>query len=458
MSKVSPIQQLRRVFASTKWQPDTEHEIHAHIYGLRGVLAISALLWVYFQTFIPTVVADPGFETPGPTYQKIIRIVFGTLLWDETLIQSFFFALSARSICIRFLKDPKPATFSGSIVRRIIRMVIGVGVASAITSGIFHAIGTDTVKVFKETLPNKSSQSIATPESALQVFNSVFNIFWVVRGYYHQAANRFWPTATMWGVSLIYQQSWTIYFLMVILPYTRVTWHAQGLAVFAAGSFWMCSWGWYDAAGLLLAQYVINPKLQGRLTEGMKIKENVHIPWFAPGALMFIAGAAMKYCWAVFPSLINKELLLHPFLDLSENTSRAQFAAADPYPRVDNFLIIFGLMLIIETVQPVKNVLSAKWLVELGKRSLSKLITSFTWCYIILIIHLQACSSLRASSSTPSASASSFTFATTGAPPPVRPTLPSSSSEHSPRLPLRPSTGTSLTCHHRNSPRRPTCG
>jgi hypothetical protein len=373
MSKTSPVQQLRRVFASTKWQPDTEHEIHAHIYGLRGVLTISALLWIFFQTFIPTVVFDPGFQTDGPTYQKIIRVVLSPLLWDETLIQSFFFALSARSIGIRFLKDPKPATFAGSIIRRIFRMVIAIGIASAITSGIFHAIGTEQISALKKELPNESTQSIAVPESFLQVFNSVFNIFWVVRGYYHQAANRFWPTATLWSVSLIYQQSWTIYFLMVILPYTRVTWHAQGLAFFAFGSFWMCSWGWYDAAGLLLAQYVINPKLQGTLIEGLKINENVKIPWIVPGALMTVAGAAMKYCWAVFPQFVNKELLLHPFLDLSENTTRAQFAAADPFPRVDNFLVIYGIMLIVETLQPVKNVLSAKWLTELGRRSLSKL-------------------------------------------------------------------------------------
>jgi hypothetical protein len=88
---------------------------------------------------------------------------------------------------------------------------------------------------------------------------------------------------------------------------------------------------------------------------------------------MTVAGAAMKYCWAVFPQFVNKELLLHPFLDLSENTTRAQFAAADPFPRVDNFLVIYGIMLIVETLQPVKNVLSAKWLTELGRRSLSKL-------------------------------------------------------------------------------------
>lgn len=354
------------------WKNEAQHGTHSYIHGLRGILALSSILWIFFQTFVPSVVSH---NTAGPTYQKVIRLVFSPILWNESLIQSFFFALSARTICVRFLNDPKPVAYAGSIVRRIIRMAIGVALASGIASGIFKALGTSYVQTFKHVLPNDSIAVPTTPKDGLIALNAMFDLFWVVRSYFYQAANDFWPTQTIWALSLIYQQSWTVYFLMLIFPYSRASWHWQFIAMFAFGSFWMDSWGWYDASALLLADYVINPKLRVRLEEGLRITEDWKIPLFLPGAAMTVAGLAMKYLWTAFPQHVNAELVLHPYLDLAENTTRAEFAIADPYPRVDNYLVIFGLMLIIETTPQVKDLLSANWLVSLGKRSLSKLLS-----------------------------------------------------------------------------------
>ena len=60
----------------------------------------------------------------------------------------------------------------------------------------------------------------------------------------------------------------------------------------------------------------------------------------------------------------------HPYVDLSENHSLESFAAADSYPRVDNFLVVFGILLMAETSVLLKHGLSWKPLVLLGRRSM----------------------------------------------------------------------------------------
>ena len=369
---MSPKIALRRVLdllKPSKLLLETSPEPQAYLLGLRGVLTILSLLWTFFETFIPALVSN---STHGPTYQKVLRLVFSPILWNASLIRSFFFALSARSICVRFLRDPKPSAYAGSIIRRIVRLPITMFVACGLAYGIFGGIGTSYIHTFQDVLPNHSISALQVPDSALTGLNAMFDMFWVVRSYYYQAANDFWPSQSVWMVSLIYQQSWTVYFLMIILPYTRTSWHWQFLALFGLGSFWMDSWGWYDASALLLADYVINPALRSRLDEGLVISDEWKIPCVIPGVAMTGIGLAMKYVWTAFPQYIDEELVLHPFLDLSENTSRAAFAAADPYPRIDNWLVIFGILLLMETTVRLRDLLSVEWLVELGRRSLSK--------------------------------------------------------------------------------------
>ncbi|KAF2772415.1 hypothetical protein EJ03DRAFT_387803 [Teratosphaeria nubilosa] len=392
MARSSTIARVREIISPTlsgeQAGPEASNEEHAYLYGMRGILTISSILWIFFQTFLPTLVTN---ETTGPLYQKVLRIVFSPILWNESLISSFFFVLSARSICVRFLKEPKGMTFAGSVIRRIIRLGLAAGIASGIASGIMKALGSEYVHDFKVALPNASITTPKLADDGLTAVNAMFDMFWVVRSYYYQAANKLWPSNTIWNVSLIYQQSWTIYFLMVILPFTRASWHKTFLLIFSIGSFWMCTWGWYDASALLLADYVTSSDLRPRLDESLKIKEDWKVPYSLPAAGMVLIGLAQKLCWAVFPQYVNKELLLHPFLDLSENETRASFAAADPYPRVDNWFIIFGLLLMIETTTQARNLLSSKLLVTIGKRSLSIFIAMslvFWTAGIKLFLHL----------------------------------------------------------------------
>ena len=94
----------------------------------------------------------------------------------------------------------------------------------------------------------------------------------------------------------------------------------------------------------------------------------------------------MKFTWAVLPQYYNKELVLRPFLHLSEKNSVEGFAGADPYARLDNFFVIFGMLLLSETSALFRRYLSCKPLVSLGRRSLSALLLPCTLCYQLTTI------------------------------------------------------------------------
>jgi hypothetical protein len=369
MAVSSLLPHLRSWTKSTPVQPPCSSEARVHLYGLRGILAICGIATIFVQTFIPALAFS---KAHGPEYQKILRIIFSPVIWSEDLITSFFFVLSCHSIALTFLGSPTPTTFSGSIVRRVIRMVITIALACGIVFGIFGGIGTEYIDRFKEVLPNEQITTPGIPENALVALNSIFDIFWVVRDFYTEAANTFWPTQTVWNLSLIFYQSWTVYFLMILLPYTRPSWHAEGLALFALGTFWMCTWGWYSTFALLLADYVKNPSLRIKLDEGLAIHKRLEwkLPYKFIGGIMMVAGFGMKFTWAVLPQYYNKELILHPYVDLAQNHSVASFVAAGPYARVDNFLVVFGILLLSETSVLFKHCLSWKPLVLLGKRSM----------------------------------------------------------------------------------------
>lgn len=358
-------------------QAPCNSETRVHLYGLRGILAICGIATIFVQTFIPALAYS---KAHGPEYQKILRIIFSPVIWSEDLILSFFFVLSCHSVALTFLSSPTPISLSGSIIRRVIRMVIMIALACGIVFGIFGGIGTEYIDRFKEVLPNEQITTPEVPENALIALNSIFDIFWVARSFYTQAANTFWPTQTIWNLSLTFYQSWTVYFLMILLPYTRPSWHLEGLALFALGTFWMCTWGWYSTFALLLADYVKNPTLRLKLDEGLSMHKRLEwkLPYKFIGGIMMTAGFAMKFTWAVLPQYYNKELVLHPYVDLSENHSLESFAASDSYPRVDNFLVIFGTLLMSETSVLLKQCLSWKPLVLLGKRSMGAFILSAT--------------------------------------------------------------------------------
>ena len=341
----------------------------SYLTGLRGILVLESLLWIFLRTFVPAVVSD---VTPGPTYQRILRLVLSVPFWNESFISNFFIILSARTICVPFLQNPCAATFAGSLIRRPLRMAISLTIASGLAMLILSQLGTGYIDKFKSTLPNDSISTPATVPSAVVAFNSVFDLFWITSDFFAQAANTFWPSANLWCPSLIYYQGYTVYMLMVLLPFTRAWWHPQGLVLFAIGSFWLESWGWYSAAGLLLADFATSASLNAHLRDGFKITGETRCPPFIPAGVLILAGLAMKYAWAAVPRYSNAELTLHPFLHFSDYVTTANFEKTAPYPRLDDFLVIVGVLVLVEVSDKARSWLSARPLLWLGERSLSE--------------------------------------------------------------------------------------
>lgn len=340
-----------------------------YLIGLRGVVALSSLLWLFLQTFAPATVS----HTSGATWQYIIRDVFASIFWNQSLICAFFIILSARTACIPFLSNPCAATLAGSLMRRPLRIGLSISIASAVGIIVFSQIGTSYFATFNSLLPGSTVKAPTTPPTRLAGFLSIYNLLWLTKNFAAQAANQLWPSNTMWVPSLIYYQSYTVYILMVLLPFTRPAWHAQGLFLFACGSFWLNTWGWYSATGLLIADYVMKPELRKVFKAGFGITQNFSLPVWFPASVSILAGLVMKYMWtAAFPQHINAELNLHPIYHTQDDLSVAAYDLSEPYGRMDDWLVVVGVLLLVESFPMLQNMLSASCLQFIGQRSLSK--------------------------------------------------------------------------------------
>lgn len=341
----------------------------AYLTGLRGILVLESLLWICVHTFIPGLTD----EIPSPGHQQVIRKTFQVILWDYSFIASFLLMLSARTVCVPFLAESSSTNYARALIHRPIHIGIPLFVAAAMAFIIFNQTGTDLITRFAANYSNPLVKPVYLPPNGLALFNSIYNTLWVVRDFPKQAANRAWPSMTLWSPSLIYFQSYTVYILMVILPFTRPRWHVRGLSLFIIAAWWMNSWGWYSATGLMIADISVNHILKSDFQFGFQITRDFRIGNGLIGAILAIAGLVMKYIWvAARPDLEHAELMSRPSLRLSDIFTVDTFDKSSPYPRIDNYLLILGILLLVETLESTQKILSNKVLVFLGKRSFSE--------------------------------------------------------------------------------------
>lgn len=304
----------------------------------------------------------------------LLRKVLSPLLWDESLIFCFFIMLSARTVAISFLTNVNTNTFAQSLIARPIRMGLSLAVGLAISCAIFSTINTNYLEDFAILVGNPYLRAPERPDGALASFNSIWNLLWVTKDYSLQMGNLAFPSWTLWVPSAIYLQSYTVYIFMAILPFTRPSWHFTGGLMFAFGSWWFNSWGWYSVTGLFLADISINPPLRSGLMRGYANHSgSVHLPYWFFGCLFLVVGYALKYVWtAALPDLFWKgEAHAHP----SRYTGGSSFGYAggdQPYPRMDNWFVIVGWLILLEFSETVKMILGSKPVKAIGRRSLSK--------------------------------------------------------------------------------------
>ncbi|KAF2810384.1 uncharacterized protein BDZ99DRAFT_416727 [Mytilinidion resinicola] len=340
-----------------------------YLIGVRGLLAVQSFLWVFLTTFVPATVANAA-NSDGPLYQKIIRKTFSVLFWNDALIYSTFIFLSARTLCLPFLKDGSRQTIASSVFRRGLRMWFPTAVSFALATLIFSQSGVAYIDDFKTRTGNVS---IATPRqipSFLNWFNSMFDVFWVTKFTNLQAANTAFPSQTLWTITTIYEQSFTIYMSMVIIPYTRRSWRVKAFGAFVITAWWVQSWAWYSIAGLFMADAVVNMSFREKARRGIKVARFTFPTWPIYG-FFILAGYIMEYLWVAWrPDLRSAELKGHTGL-YNAGSLNAGFDTKGPQARDDNFLIIIGFFLCLEHFEVLQRIFRMSVFQYLGKRSFS---------------------------------------------------------------------------------------
>ncbi|KAF2255335.1 hypothetical protein BU26DRAFT_559943 [Trematosphaeria pertusa] len=380
-------------FSSSVSTPLNSERIASQDYliGLRGILVVQSFLFVFFQTFLPAAVADSK-NTVGPLYQVVLRKSVSVLLWNESLIYSFIILLSARTICLPFLNSTTRAVCSSAIFRRGIRLFLPTFIIFSLSAAAFSTTSTQYIFDFLEATGNVSTAVPKRFRNFLVYFNSLFDIFWLSKGYSSQAANQAFPSGTLWIVSLLFQQSYTVYMTMVIVPYTRTSWRVKALLVFILTAWWVQSWAWYSITGLLLADAVCNMNFQFKSQTGFNIGR-VKVPVWPLYALMVVGGVLLQYLFIAWrPEYRNAELQGHTGL-YTAGSLNTGVDLDQPQARDDNYLIILGIMLLIETYELPQKLLRKKILVEMGKRSFSIFLVKPLLIYtagIKLFMHLHA--------------------------------------------------------------------
>ena len=356
-------------------RPQRTFHDQKYLEGIRGILVVQSFLWVFLQTFAPTAVKDAN-STDGPRYQTILRYTLSVLFWNKTLIYSTFILLSARTICIPFLKESSKTTVASASFRRGIRLWFPVSVCLALVKGIFAGTGTEYIEQFVQVTGNTSLDIPYNLRGTLAYFNSVFNLFWTTFDFSAQAGSKAFPSGTLWIVNVIYMQSYTVYMTMVIIPYTRSAWRVQAFVLFMLTAWWVQSWAWYSITGLLLADAVANMGFKAKSQRGIPIwRTTLRFPTWPIYGVLVAAGLAMQYLWTAWrPQSGNIELVGHAGLYYTGGLN-TDYNVIQPQARDDNYVFLLGLFLFIESSDIAQRLLSNPLFTYLGSRSLSASLT-----------------------------------------------------------------------------------
>lgn len=344
---------------------------YEYLTGFRGLLVIQSFLWVFLTAFVPATVKGSK-NLDGPAYQVLLRKIVSVLFWNDGLIYSAIIILSARTICLPYLQSSSAQTLASALFRRTTSLFFPLAVALAILAITFSQIGTSYIGLLTTMTGNKSISVPYRISNATIYFNSLFTMFWTTRNYTSQAASLAFPSGTLWVISAVYQQSYTIYMTVLIIPYTRPAWRVQGFTIFIITAFWVQSWAWYSITGLLLADAVQNMDFRARSARGIKIWRSIRLPTSILYVVLMAAGLAMQYMWVAWrPEFEHYELQGHTGLYYTGGLN-VDYDLGQPQARDDNYLILLGFFLLLETSEMLRWVFANPLFVFLGRRSYSK--------------------------------------------------------------------------------------
>lgn len=363
-----------------KANPPTIYE-QEYLIGFRGLLVIEAFLWVFLQTFVPAAVALSA-DSGGKPYQEGLRKSLSVIFWNEYFLYGAIIFLSARSIAIPFIRNPKKETIARSVLCRGITLWFPVAVSLAIIKITFTSTGQEYIFDFSET-ENRSLNVPYMIPNTLVYFNSVFNLFWTTHQFSVQAGSTAFPSQTLWILNAIYSQSYTVYLTMVIIPYTRRKWRVQGAFFFVITAWWCQSWAWYTISGLLFCDMVMTMDFKAAAQRGIPINlplrrlrradgSTYRLPVWVPAGLCMIGGYLMQFLWAAWrPGLFDKEYEIHSGLYYTAGLNY-EYTTHHTVARDDIYLILIGFFTFLESYDVLQRFFQNQFFLYLGRRSFSK--------------------------------------------------------------------------------------
>ena len=379
LSKVLPASALEKVPSTppSKHDPDQDY-----LLGLRGCLAVMSFLWVFLQTFAPAAVAHSANDT-GPESHLGLRKSLSVLFWNDSLIYNSIIFLSARMICLPFLLNLSKIQLASTVLRRGLRLWFPVCTALIVVWIAFSLnLGNQYLYEFADLTGNNSmAKDIYILPTHLTHFNSIFDIFWVTHDFNSQAGNWAFPTQTLWIVSVLFQQSYTVYAAMAIIPYTRKSWRLVGAAFFIITAWWVYSWAWFSITGLLLADLVVDMDLRARC-------QRHRVFALGTAVVLLAAGFAMQFIWAAArPDLYPSEIYYHTGLYTTGGVYTWNDTTA-PQLRADCYLAIVGFHVLLESSSILRKIFANPVFKFLGNRSFSRCLHSNAKRMKLILIRL----------------------------------------------------------------------
>lgn len=176
----------------------------------------------------------------------------------------------------------------------------------------------------------------------------------------------------LWIVPIVYQQSFTVYMVMLMFPYMTKDSRVWGLVAFIVCAWWVESWAWYSLTGLLFAEIVINMNFIEYAKSGVALpKTQKRLSYYWVAGFFLAVGIILKYVYEdAFPNAINDELIVHtPIYGGGLNRN---YDINQPHQRVSSWFVIVGALLFIEL-----NVFAQKLLANPVSRYFGRI--SFGW-------------------------------------------------------------------------------
>ena len=372
-----PLEELRQ-------KDVTVYEQH-YLLGFRGLLVIQCFLWSFLQTFAPvTVYASENQH--GPFAQEMVKKTMSVLFWNEYFIYAGFVIVSARSLAIPFIRTPTGDRIARSVMCRSITLWFPVMISLAIVKLSFNDAFFELLDDFRISTQNESLLRPYKLPTTLSFFNSVFNVFWTTHDLAAQSGSLAFPTQKLWLLTCVYAQSYTVYMTMIIIPWTRSRWRVQGAFFFVATAWWCQSWAWFTITGLCLCDAVMNMEFQERAQRGIPLHfrslvlrgpngQTRRLPTWSVAVFFIVSGLLMQYLWAAWrPSLFLSEFKYHSDLYYTAALN-TQYTTRHITARADAYLVVMGLLLLLETYSPMQRFFENPFFLYLGRRSLSKFST-----------------------------------------------------------------------------------